>query len=147
MHIRWALPCKTKPKNGKDFFMPGWYKIDKERRLVLTTAPGVFTREDVLSCQKELAKDPDFDPTFSQLLDTTHVTKPEVTAEDIKEFAKADLFAPYARRAIIVKHDLCYGFARMFELLRADKGEQGISVFRDLEEGLEWVFPHGSQNS
>ncbi|HXQ98666.1 MAG TPA: hypothetical protein VN774_09515 [Candidatus Limnocylindrales bacterium] len=127
--------------------MPGCCKIDKERRLVLTTASGVFTREDVLAIQRKLAKDPDFDPTFSQLLDTTHVTKQEVTAEDIQKLAEASLFAPHARRAIIVKHDVCYGFARMFELLRADKGDHGISVFRDLEEGLEWVFPSKAENS
>lgn len=143
----YALPCQAEFLYGEDERMPGWYKIDKERRLVMTTASGVFTREDVLDCQRKLAKDPDFDPTFSQLLDTTHVSKSDVGADDIQKFAETDLFAPHARRAIIVKHDVCYGFARMFELLREGKGEHGISVFRDLEEGLNWVFPSGGENS
>ena len=54
--------------------MPTFYKIDRQRRLVMTTYSGVLTAADALGHQAKLLKDPDFDPTFSQLFDVTHVT-------------------------------------------------------------------------
>jgi hypothetical protein len=120
--------------------MPGCYKIDKERRLVMSTGYGVVTNADLLDHQNKLIADPDFDPTYSQLADFAHVTKVEVTAADIHRMAERDVFAPDARRAFVVPDDMAYGMVRMFEMLREAKGENGIRVFRTLEEGLGWVF-------
>jgi hypothetical protein len=120
--------------------MPGCYKIDKERRLVMTTAFGVVTKEDLLDHQDKLMADPDFDPTFSQLLDFAHMTKLDLKAADVKLLAERNIFAANARRAFVVPEDVAFGMARMFEMLREGKGEQGIRVFRTLEEGLGWVF-------
>ena len=55
--------------------MPAFFKIDRERRLVMSTFSGVFTLADGLSHQEKLLRDPDFASSFSQLLDCTHVTK------------------------------------------------------------------------
>lgn len=59
--------------------MPAIYKIDKERRLVLTSASGVFTLADAVSHMERLSKDPDFDPSFSQIADFTQVTRVELS--------------------------------------------------------------------
>ncbi len=120
--------------------MPGCYKIDKERRIVMSTGYGVVTREDFLEHQNKILADPDFDPSYAQLLDFGHMTKLEVNAEDVRLLAERNVFAAEARRAIVVPDDVGFGLARMFELLRDAKGERGIRVFRRLEEGLEWVF-------
>jgi hypothetical protein len=61
--------------------MPAFYKIDKERELVMTTYSGVLTIAEALGHQERLPKDPDFDPSFSQLFDVTHVTDVQLTAE------------------------------------------------------------------
>ncbi len=45
--------------------MPAYYKIDKERRVVMSTVAGVFTLADGLAHQEKLLKDPHFDPSFS----------------------------------------------------------------------------------
>jgi hypothetical protein len=82
--------------------MPSGYKIDKERRLVTSSAWGVVTREDVFSHQQKIAADPDFVPTYSQLLDFTRTTKLEFTATDVQAFAARRIFAPTAKRAIVV---------------------------------------------
>jgi hypothetical protein len=61
--------------------MPAFYKIAKDRRLVLSTASGVLTLEDVLAHQDQILADPDFNPQYSQLLDLTHAARscrPEV---------------------------------------------------------------------
>lgn len=120
--------------------MPAFYKIEKQNRLVLSTASGIVTMAEVRGHQQKLAIDPDFDPTFSQLMDVSHITKIELTTEDIRRLAQETLFSPTSRRAILVNSDAAFGFARMFQMLRESAGETGIEVFRDLNEALEWVL-------
>jgi hypothetical protein len=120
--------------------MPVFYKIDKEHRLVMTMGSGVFGLAAMLAHQDQLLADPDFDPSYSQLLDFTHVTKVDIDAEDVRKLAARSVFWPCARRAILVNTDIEYGFARMFEMLRENAGEKGIRVFRNLDDALAWVF-------
>ena len=77
------------------------YKIAKDRRLVLSTASGVFTLADALAHQEQILADPDFNPQFSQLMDFTHVTKIDLSAEDICKLAERDIFHPTSSRAIL----------------------------------------------
>jgi hypothetical protein len=120
--------------------MPVFYKIDKERKLVISTGSGVFTMADALAHQEKLRKDPDFDPSFSQLLDFTHVTKLELDAKDVRRLAQTFVFSDDSRRAILVSGDVAFGLARMFEMLRDTFGEKGIRVFRNLDDALDWVL-------
>ena len=121
--------------------MPAFYKIDKDRRLVLTTAWGVFTYADALSHQRKPTEDPDFDPRFSQIADFTQVTQFDVTDDDVHRFAQSSIFSPVSRRAILMPNEAAFGLGRMYEILRGFEGEKGIRVFRTIEEALEWVFP------
>ena len=120
--------------------MPFSYKIDKERKMVMSTGYGVFTLEDALGHQEKLRKDHDFDPGFCQLMDFTHVTKLDLRAEDVRRLAQASIFAPDSRRAILVTRDTAYGLSRMFEILRSTFGEKGIQAFRNLDDALDWVL-------
>jgi hypothetical protein len=120
--------------------VPAFYKIAKDLRLVLSTASGIFTVGDVLAHQDQILADPDFNPSYSQLLDLTHVTKMDLSAEDICKLAERDIFLPASSRAILVTTDLGEGLARLFKILREHAGEQRIRIFRNLDEALEWVF-------
>ena len=120
--------------------MPQFYKIDKERRLVLSTAAGVYCRADAVAHMEKLSKDPDFDPSYSQIADFTQVTEFDISAKEIRELAQKSIFSPDSHRALIAPSDLGYGLGRMFEMLRENQGEMGIRVFRSLEEALDWVF-------
>jgi hypothetical protein len=120
--------------------MPAFYKIDKEHRVVLSTASGVFDLAAALAHQDQLLADPDFDPSYSQLLDYSHVTEVKIDANDIRKLAERSVFWPCSRRAIYVTRDIEYGFARMFEMLRENAGEKGIRVFRILDDALTWIF-------
>jgi len=126
--------------------MPLFNKIDKERRLVISTACDVLTMADALAHQKQILSDPDFDPSFSQLADFTHVTRFDLGMDDIRMLAQKSIFSPASRRAFVVKGDLAYGLARMFEILRETMGEQGIGVFRNLDDALEWVLSEKGTN-
>jgi hypothetical protein len=120
--------------------MPAFYKIARDRRLVLSTASGVLTLADVLAHQDQILADPDFNPQYSQLLDLSHVTKIDLSADDIYKLAERDIFLPASSRAILVTTDLGEGLARLFKILREHAGEQRIRIFRNLDEALEWVF-------
>jgi hypothetical protein len=120
--------------------VPASYKIDKDRRLVMSTGSGVFKKDEVLSHQGELLADPDFNPNYSQLVDFTRVTKFDLSAADVRILAERDVFAPDARRAFIVPTELAFGLARMYGVHREDAGEKGIRIFRNKEEALDWVL-------
>jgi hypothetical protein len=124
--------------------MPEFYKIDKERRLVLTTGSGVFTLGTPFLTWTKLSKDPDFDPSFSQIADLTQVTRIELSADEIRRLAQRTIFSASSRRAFIAPDEVAFGIGRMFQILRGLEGEKGIRVFRSLEEALDWVFPRGA---
>lgn len=115
------------------------YKIDKQRRFVLSFGSGLLTKDDVLSHMDRISVDPDFDPNFSQLLDFTKVTEVGFGPQEVRVFAERNIFAPHARRAFLVQNDLHFALARMFEIHRELRGEIGIGVFRRLEEAMEWI--------
>jgi hypothetical protein len=120
--------------------MPAFYKIDKENRLVMSTASGTITGPEARSHHQNLSADPDFDPSYSQLLDCSHVTKIDVNSDDIRALAQDNLFSATSRRAFLVSNDAAFGLARMFEIIRETQGDSGIQVFRNLDEALDWVL-------
>ncbi len=120
--------------------MPAFYKIDKERRLVMSSATGVFNKDAALDHQNRLLADPDFDPSYSQLMDYTHVTQIDLSAADVGLLAVRNVFSSNSRRAFLVPNNVAFGLARMFEMIRESAGERGIRIFRDLEEALDWVL-------
>jgi hypothetical protein len=120
--------------------MPAFYKIDRDSRLIMSTASGNFTLAEALAHDEKLEIDPQFDPDFAQLFDFSHVTRLELTSDHIRQLAQDSPFSPHTRRALLVASDAAYGLARMFEMLRESAGDTGIEVFRNLDEALDWVL-------
>ena len=108
--------------------------------LVLSSSTGVLIKENTLGHMEHLSTDPDFDPDFFQLTDFTHVTALQIEPEDIRQFAQKNIFSPRSRRAFLVKDDLQFGLARMFEIHRELKGEKRIRVFRTFDEAMDWIL-------
>jgi hypothetical protein len=120
--------------------MANYYEIDKERRLITSTASGVITLPEIWAHQEKLDKDPDFDPSFAQLLDVTQVTKLKLSSEDVRRVAESNTLSTNSRLAIVATSSLVYGMARMFQIFREMKGEEKTRVFRDRDEALAWVL-------
>jgi hypothetical protein len=120
--------------------MANYYEIDKERRLITSTASGVITLPEIWAHQEKLDKDPDFDPSFAQLLDVTQVTKLKLSSEDVRRVAESNTLSSNPRLAIVATSSLVYGMARMFQIFREMKGEEKTRVFRDRDEALAWVL-------
>jgi hypothetical protein len=125
---------------GMESSVPVLLKIDKERNLVQTTGSGFVTKAEVLAHQGQILKHPDFDPSFSQLADFARLTNTDINMGDLQTFAHRDVFSPQSRRAIVVKSDLAFGFAKIFELYRQLAGARGIRVFRTHHEALNWIL-------
>jgi len=120
--------------------MPAFFEIEKDHRLVITSASGVVTMAEALAHNQKLRKDPDFDPSFSQLIDLSNVTKIELNREDILTLAQDPILSDNSRRAILATGDLTFGLARMFEMFRESKGKETIRVFRNRDEARAWVL-------
>jgi hypothetical protein len=120
--------------------MSAIYEIDKQRRLVMSSGTGILTKKEIEGHMDRLSSDPDFDPEFSQVIDFTQFDLTKVEPEEVRQLAQREIFSPHSRRAFVVKDDLQYGLARMFEIHRELNGEKGIRVFRSREEALEWVL-------
>lgn len=120
--------------------IPALYKIDKERKLVLTTGFGFITKEEVLALQDRMSNDPELDPSFSQVADFAGLTGTDVVLADVQTFAQRDVFSIHSRRAIVVKGDVAFGFAKIFELCRQLSGASGIRVFRSSDEAFAWIL-------
>src|SRR5258707_12243260 len=94
--------------------MPAFYQIDKQHKLVKSTATGVLTLADVASHREKLLNDSDFDPSFSQLIDVTGVTDVAIGTDDVRGLSVTTIFSANSRRSFLVKTDVQYGLARMF---------------------------------
>jgi hypothetical protein len=120
--------------------MPLDYVIDKQRRLVTSTASGIVTYPELIAHQNRLKNDPDFDPSFDQLVDGTAVTKLELTTDNVRAIARQRLFGAGSRQAFATSSEFAFGMARMFELYRESAGiERPVKVFNGLEPAQEWL--------
>jgi hypothetical protein len=73
-------------------------------------------------------------------MDGTQLTGVELKREDVQRLARDAVFSPHSRRALVAGSDVAFGLARMFEMFRQSMGEEGIRVFRNLDEALDWVL-------
>ena len=122
--------------------MPVDYVIDSRRRLILTTYSGKVTADELFEHQRRLASDPEFDSTFSELVDGRQVTttdgKDDATVA--RELAKTHLFGPTSRRAFVVVETVYLGLLRRFSIYRElAGGKEDIRVFYDMNEALTWL--------
>jgi hypothetical protein len=116
------------------------YVIDKERRLVVTTASGRVTFAEAKSHQDRLAEDPDFDETFSQLLDATAATSVEVSVEQLRMLAMRRMFSASSRRAFVATNPAVFGVGRILQsYLEIARAEVQVSVFYDRASALKWL--------
>jgi hypothetical protein len=122
--------------------MPISYRIDPEHSLVLTTASGVVSDEDVLAHKKALNVDPDYDPSMKELSDLRAVTELSVTTQGVAAMAGYDRDNPDTegrhRLALVANESLVFGMARMYQLTTVESDSR-VGVFRTIEEARTWL--------
>jgi hypothetical protein len=117
--------------------MPVDYVIDKERRLVTTTASGHLTFAEARDHQSRLLNNQDFDATFNQIIDVTAVTTFDLSTNDIITIARRSVFSKTSRRALVASDPVMFGMARMMEAYHGELAQ--VQVFRDRESALQWL--------
>src|SRR5438552_2300911 len=118
--------------------MPVAYQIDINGHIVSTRGFGDVFDKELLQHNEDLKADPNFDPNFNHLLDFTEVTNNDVKSETIYEIARNIIFNLISHRAIIIKPDLQYGLARMFQNMR-ELEDKNIRIFLDINEAKKWL--------
>ena len=120
--------------------MPYGYVIDKERRLVISTASGQVTSTDIKSHEDRLTSDPDFNPEFNQFVDGSAATALDISVDEAKTFAQRVYFSPRSRRAFFALSPAIYGMLRlMWAHHEIAKAQEQIGVFYERNEALKWL--------
>jgi hypothetical protein len=120
--------------------MPCSYVVDKQKRLVLTTAWNRVTFAEAKHHQDQLKDDPSFDPDFNQLLDASAVTAIDMTVAEIKRLARRHIFSSTSRRAFVATSPDVFGVGRLMGAhLEMGRAPLQIHIFYDLAAALEWL--------
>jgi hypothetical protein len=122
--------------------MPISYQIDEARRLVLTTASGVLTDDDILQLKARLVEGPRWKPGMKELSDVRSIERLEVSTDGVQQMMLRDerdatTLGSY-RLAIVVAHQVVYSMARMYQML-TEHAVPNVRVFRDMEEAKGWL--------
>jgi len=118
--------------------LPVSYLIDQNQRIVFSFLSGSVTETEVHEHNRTLRTDPDFNPSYRQLVDCTGVTEILIGTATINAVSQHQFFAPGTRRAFIATSDVAFGLARMFAL-QAEGSGQTIEVFRERRVAEEWL--------
>ena len=117
--------------------MPFDYVIDKDNRLIVTTARGVVTATEVRSKLDRLLSDPEFDPHLNELIDASQVTKMYVPVTAVFEFLAQCRLLGISRTAWVVKESGKWEpLAQMFAAWMSLDGE--CKVFHDIPSARAW---------
>jgi hypothetical protein len=97
------------------------------------------TFDDVRSHQDRLLADPEFDPSFDQLIDATTVTRVDLSADEVRTIAQRHIFSLKSRRALVATKPDVFGVCRMMEIYQEDAGHTELQVVYSMEEALQWL--------
>jgi hypothetical protein len=125
---------------GSIDYMAWSYEIDKERRLVITTAWDMVNSAQVLAHQRQLRNDTAFNPDFFQFVDCTRVTEIDIDLATVTGLADTEIFSGKSRRAFLAGSNLlAYGGSQMFIAFRGAVGEDQMRAFTDRDEAWQWL--------
>jgi hypothetical protein len=114
-------------------------EIDRENRVVVLGVSGTLDDEGLLQLVSQLRSDPEVKPDYALLIDLSQANGVAVTSLGVRALSAQPLvLSATSRRAVVVPTDLGFGMARMYEMLRDERG--GVArPFRDLAEARRWV--------
>jgi hypothetical protein len=125
--------------------MPIEFTIDHARRLVIATARGVLTGQDVFGYQRTVWSRADVQG-YNELLDMRAVEGIDIASVDnmralAQLSASMDIPATSSKFAIVATSDEAFGLSRMYETYRhlEDKSTKQVAVFRTLTEAYAYL--------
>jgi len=120
--------------------LPFNYVIYKEQRLVVSTGLGRVTFAEVEKRINEGLADPDFDPSFNEIVDLRPVTVVDMSGSETRTLANTKVFSSNSKIALVASSPSVFGMGRLFATYsEMSKGASQIRVFYDLPSALKWL--------
>lgn len=118
------------------------YRIDEAKGVVITTATGVLTDDDLLQHKERLTVEPRWKPGMRELSDIRRIERLEVTALGVKSLVShdersADRLRSF-RLAIVTADEVVFGMGRMYQMM-TERNVPHVRIFRDMDEAIEWL--------
>ncbi|HKN36025.1 MAG TPA: hypothetical protein VJX16_22520 [Terriglobales bacterium] len=127
--------------------MPVTLTIDVEKRLVYSAFLGDVTEEEFVCHSQTIRSHPNFDPTFSEIIDFRSVTDAQISTDRLQAMAGAkSIFSSEAQHVVIAPSGLITGLARMFQVL-AEQTRPNLGVVKTPAQAYEYLRDHlGEKN-
>jgi hypothetical protein len=106
---------------------------------VISLVRGVYSYDIAVGRMRRLQKDPEFDPTFSLLMDLRDATRVELSHSEIVELSNIHVFSADSKRAYVVASPEQFGLARMFASYKSPRNKNVFHVFVDMAEAVAWL--------
>ena len=120
--------------------MPLSYVIDKERRLVISSASGRVTFAEAVASEEQLKNDPEFNPDYNHLVDFTAVTELDISPDQSAMLARRGIFSSASRGAIVASDPAIFGMGRLWEAHHEIANLQDeVCICRDRAAALKWL--------
>jgi hypothetical protein len=119
--------------------MPWAYRILPADRLIYGRYWGTLRREDFVAGRRAAVADPQFDPSFSHLMDLRNCAL-DISGDQISALVRSTRTASSARQAFVVTGKAEYGIARMYQVYRElQTSDAGTQIFTTLQEARDWL--------
>jgi hypothetical protein len=116
--------------------MPVTVRVDRNKKLVVTTYTGQVTNEDVARQIAEIERNAPYEGEYRAITDFTQVTHFDISSDQIRLVAESKSPLEKARRVMVAPSDVAYGTSRMFQML-SGKTRPNITVVRTLDEAYK----------
>lgn len=115
-----------------------YYLVDARKRLVYVRFGKKLTAATITAYAHALRVDPEFNPTFAEIIDTRAVEEVTIRPQDAVALADAvDPFSLDSRRAFVACELAQINAARMHRILRSPS--KNIGIFSSMAEAEAWV--------
>jgi hypothetical protein len=108
--------------------------INVKRAAPTSTFPGEINDAELLSVSSLIRSHPDFDPSFSEIMDFSGVTTANLSSSAVQEASRRpSSFNPASMCVVVAPQDLIFGLGRMSQVF-AEKTRPNAAVVRTIEE-------------
>ena len=116
--------------------MPWTYAIDKERDVLLITAAGILTAQELQFGVATATSDVSFHPDIRIFIDYRAVTNFGFSLDTVEAMASNQVYSPKSRRAFLVASGVAAG---IFQMYRTMVQAGIVRVFNDRNAALAWL--------
>src|SRR5271155_1269721 len=110
------------------------FAIDVKQKLVVTTFSGENTEEEIIGLASRISSHPDFDPSFSEIVDCSRVSQNRLSITAIERISRRpNVFSPESMHVIVAPQDHIFGLVRMAQAW-ADRIVPNVVVVRTMDE-------------